>query len=532
MRRLDLDPSGETPVQVRTQPQYTYRFAYARSADSQSTGDTGQDYLVVLEEEATFIFALCDGVSQSFFGDIAARTLADALVAWLAGEPAADSTVAESAVFCQALHDYLQSLTATASQRINHFALPEDTPPLLRDVLEQKRQLGSESTFVCGRVDLPKNGWPGGRLALAWMGDSRLRLWGLQEERSQLFGDTFHSGQRWSTRRGPIGGPPNCLVSTLSGLAGLTVYSDGLALLDGYGRLPDDRELNQLLAQAQARPESDDISFLDLALSRPAEPELAVVLEPPQQLAAAVRDSRLWVTWQPVAGASAYQVQLAGRERPQSWQTTQPQWQSPAPLPGGEYQVRVRALQNTTAGPWSEAQPVSVTRPKPVKPPPRRQPSVYRTGLIVAPFLCLLLLCGGLAVWSSGHVRGFVTNLLAGTPTATPSPVVRPPATPSLTPSPALTGTATASPSPTLTETPPATPTPAATATPSPTATLSLTTTATPPTATPTLAPLPAGTTTPAATTVSYQTTKAFKAFILSLDDYGRERATNRTLRN
>src|SRR5688500_8353015 len=73
----------ETAVQVVRGRTFSYRYAYARSADSRAANDPGQDYLTFQEEGNSFAFVLCDGVSQSFYGEIAARVLGDGLVAWL-----------------------------------------------------------------------------------------------------------------------------------------------------------------------------------------------------------------------------------------------------------------------------------------------------------------------------------------------------------------------------------------------------------------------------------------------------------------
>ena len=70
----------DTPVIAEQRRVYGYRYAYNRSADSQAHHDKGQDYLTFHENGKRLVFALCDGVSQSFYGDLAAYLLGDALV--------------------------------------------------------------------------------------------------------------------------------------------------------------------------------------------------------------------------------------------------------------------------------------------------------------------------------------------------------------------------------------------------------------------------------------------------------------------
>ena len=90
-------------------------------------------------------FALCDGVSQSFFGNLAAQQLGDALIGWLS-EAIILLYTAEEIV--SNLTDYLENLTESATEIIKKQPLPSDIPEMFREVLEDKRTLGSQSTFV------------------------------------------------------------------------------------------------------------------------------------------------------------------------------------------------------------------------------------------------------------------------------------------------------------------------------------------------------------------------------------------------
>src|SRR5207253_10209842 len=138
---------------------------------------------------------------QSFFGDIAARLLGDALLVWLWRDIGHDAEVAS---IRQSLDTRLHSLTGAATEVVQKQQLPSHIPEMLHDVLEQKRAMGSESTFVCGKVTPPSPQSPGGQVVLAWLGDSRLRLWGPQGERTHDLAGAFEKYERWSTLRGPV----------------------------------------------------------------------------------------------------------------------------------------------------------------------------------------------------------------------------------------------------------------------------------------------------------------------------------------
>lgn len=258
----------ESPLQRGRDGPFVYWHAYSRSADSRASGDAGQDYLTFQANEETFVFALCDGVSQSFYGDLAARLLGDTLVTWLASDPAGGST-AES--FALELADRLRALTVDGTGLVYDQALPETIPEMLRDVLEEKRAMGSESMFICGRIDLPGATLPEGRLALAWLGDSRIRLWGSGQERTDDLGETFHTHERWSTRQGLLGEAPHVFVRPVLqfGQADLTVmaYTDGLDVLDGSSPVLVHGLVEETVAAGQAPGPTDDAAFLEVRLA-------------------------------------------------------------------------------------------------------------------------------------------------------------------------------------------------------------------------------------------------------------------------
>ncbi|MCI3922782.1 protein phosphatase 2C domain-containing protein [Paenibacillus sp. TRM 82003] len=223
----------------------------------------GQDYLTVIQEGRTVYFAVCDGVSLSYYGDVAARFVGDAMLEWLTAIPNEPAETLQSL-----LERRLREWTVPATETVLKHDIPSNVAGMLREVLEEKKKLGSESTFVCGRIDLPDRAWPDGRLTLAWMGDTRIRLWCQDEEMTSDLGDYLDTGKRWSTARGPLGGSPNVYVRPLETghkpLNGISVYSDGLARMDDTGRRYTDEEVQRIIDEVSGTPASDDIAFLDV----------------------------------------------------------------------------------------------------------------------------------------------------------------------------------------------------------------------------------------------------------------------------
>ena len=264
-----INQDQETPPRVITAGEIAFRYTYGRSADCRQYNDTGQDYICFSHLPGGLAFALCDGVSQSFMGDLAAKRLGNALVIWLSNL----STGIDPEIMKESLSRKLTELSGEIAGEINDHPLPESTPAMLRTVLEEKRSLGSESTFVCGRIDLPNSDNPEGSLIAAWMGDSRLRLWNQSRESWQKSIEKLNVNQRWSSRLGPVGGEPNILAAPLMdedgdhyNLAHIMVYSDGLAALDKVDDILSNEELTDLVNRVTLSPQSDDISLFEIWL--------------------------------------------------------------------------------------------------------------------------------------------------------------------------------------------------------------------------------------------------------------------------
>lgn len=359
-----ISPTGEV-FQVKRDAPFPRRYAYARSTDTRAANDIGQDYLTFRHNDHAFVFALCDGVSQSFYGDLAARMLGDALVEWLWNQSVDNADVESLSV---ALTEHLNALTAQATELVQSHQPSEDISPMLREVLEQKRAKGSESTFVCGRIDLPSAKSPDGRVFLAWMGDSRVRFWGPLGERTRELGDTFQTAQRWSSRQGPVSGKPNLFIAPLEQnqscqITSLMAYSDGLAALDRFSRSPRNTTVQELIAHANESATSDDISFIELWLDQiPSFVERAP-LPAPRRLVLNFKDSKVSATWQPVSGASIYEVEIRNGAAQTVQVGNQTSWESSVLVPG-EYQVRVRGYESEDPGSWSSGQRVTIPSPE------------------------------------------------------------------------------------------------------------------------------------------------------------------------
>ncbi|WP_244364319.1 hypothetical protein [Paenibacillus cellulositrophicus] len=236
------------------------RYAYGRAMETLLQGENGQDFVGVQTYGDVCNFVLCDGVSMSYQGDFAARFLGNTLLDWL------DHTRDWSSA---GFTDFMTSITESASAQLRRLAPPGGVPSLLREVLEDKQRMGSQSMYICGRIELPISRKKQGRLWMAWQGDSRLRFWKDGLEVSEHFDDTFRTNERWSTLTGPVGGKPHVYQTRLDyGMPmRLQLYTDGLADLDPIHQVLPDELIQILLDAPHTDGLQDDAAFLELQWS-------------------------------------------------------------------------------------------------------------------------------------------------------------------------------------------------------------------------------------------------------------------------
>ncbi|GMK42104.1 hypothetical protein PCCS19_51630 [Paenibacillus sp. CCS19] len=262
-KRIQIDQRVETFDSMQC-GMFHVQYAYARSAESRAADESGQDYVAFIERGDSLSFCICDGVGQSYYGDLAARLAGDELARWLSQLKTSDELV--SSELSRRLMTFMSELCAPASKAVEQHAIPVQAPALLRDVLTEKRIRGSETMFIGGRFDAPSRELPHGRMLLAWMGDMRLRLWRDDEECTSELGHQLSMDERWSTKRGLLGGEPHVFVSGLAGkpYTRITAYSDGLAVIDDCKVPPSAIEVQNAINRSAAQPTSDDVAYFDV----------------------------------------------------------------------------------------------------------------------------------------------------------------------------------------------------------------------------------------------------------------------------
>lgn len=251
---MKLPQDIETPLTPVRTPIGTVLYLYVRSGDSVDANTIGQDYVTCQYRGKDLAFAVCDGVGQSFMGDVAARLLGDGLVEWLmqAKRPA------NVEAFSKEVGDALNAMTAKTAQDVANYKLPERLPPILVQALEMQRKYGSESMFVAGRLALEGNDpW----VALCWLGDSPVAAVDIDGELVDL-GPRGATSERWNATTG-IKGEVHTWVGDAKRVARVAGYTDGLST----EHVPTDADLTKMMAHWLENPPADDASLFDVRLA-------------------------------------------------------------------------------------------------------------------------------------------------------------------------------------------------------------------------------------------------------------------------
>jgi hypothetical protein len=205
----------------------------------------------------------CDGVSQSFFGDLAAEHLCQNLSNYLLTIP----TDQNAKQMHEDLFGYLNQLSIGFREKIETHSIDHIEPAFLRGVLETKRHLGSEAVFSSLLLD--KKSY---LAMLVWAGDSRIRVWKYGREITWAYfsEQEFLTQERWSSHKGIVG-QLHLKILSPEDFDQLILYSDGFAIADNEADLfqQDNIQIESLITRTKTLAGSDDISFFQMTSSLP-----------------------------------------------------------------------------------------------------------------------------------------------------------------------------------------------------------------------------------------------------------------------
>lgn len=332
---LRTDQRRKTPVTngPKTAP-FFFRFGLDRSRDTQKSNQPSQDCVSVQWTETRLSATLCDGVSQSFFGELAAAELSNKLSKFLLDLP--DESNPNH--LYDIIRAFLNTLSSTFSQTVEEHSLEGVEPAFLKAVLEKKRYLGSEAVFCAVLLDKTTD-----HVLFVWAGDCRLRLWLQGEEvTSELLNtESFITRERWSSSKGVIGNFHLALYP-FSSLDTIVSYSDGLAPMDDRPNIFQETNvaIEQCISQTKPLASSDDVSFLQIS-TLPAD-------KLPQNLISQLPELRIMEQ-----GSSDYvQFQWQNLPRVQCWEVVADSETSFARLEASKNVVKVQISEIPSEGAW------------------------------------------------------------------------------------------------------------------------------------------------------------------------------------
>lgn len=233
---------------------------YRRSADFDPRDDAGQDHAVVRGGPGRAVGVVADGVSQSFFGDIAARCVAEGLADFLwrhaSAPPAAEAVAAE-----------LARLRARARRQVEARAVPTDVPELARTGLERLRgSAGSQAVFAAFVLDGERH-----RAHVYTVGDAVAVLHGAPGASLAV---PVEPAGRWATHGAP---PLGLRADQYAGVSAVVVRSDGAR---GWGDVLPGADAEQAFREQAPRLAGyDDVAFVVAQVEGGAAPSVPLALQ-------------------------------------------------------------------------------------------------------------------------------------------------------------------------------------------------------------------------------------------------------------
>lgn len=269
MAIIELDQTFETPVTEYQRGNFKIRYAYSRSRETIEINERGQDFLVFKVKQNQCIFALCDGVGNSFFGGIGSQMLGESLVKWLS-DTLSNGKINDNQLdyLTNDLYTYLNNVAKICHELIKNKDLSK-FPELQQDAYKLQIQSGgTQSNFTCGFIDGPSEQKPNGQIFLFWLGDARLKIYQNKHDLTSSLNANWNSKEGWASNKG-VHGEIHSFCTNINEIDTVISYSDGLLpyenqILPGINADTLSKAIKSLLHL----PKSDDVSFIEVVISK------------------------------------------------------------------------------------------------------------------------------------------------------------------------------------------------------------------------------------------------------------------------
>jgi hypothetical protein len=217
---------------------------YRRCRDFDGPNMKGQDYCAVVAGGGYVVGVVADGVSQSFYGDVAARKVAEHLLDTLWG-------FREAPPEPDKLASRLRWLSEGVDKDVREHRLSAPETSILRKALERTRAKGSQTIFAAFVLDGHQ-----GRLHLYQLGDAY--AW-IHSHRGVPILEPADRLGRWSSAGG---GNLHLKYVNQCGVVGIVIHSDGARREWGEKLTKPEVLREDFEREVSARADLDDIAFV------------------------------------------------------------------------------------------------------------------------------------------------------------------------------------------------------------------------------------------------------------------------------
>lgn len=219
---------------------------YRRCCDFDEGDKPGQDFAILRSDEEHVVGVVADGVSQSFYGNIAAKKVGQRLLDFLWQNRCAPPSKNHT-------QQILSELEKRTKLDIDKFSLPEDIEGVIRDVLEEKREIGSQTVFAAFLLDV-KN-----RFVWLYQVGDVIALVEKQNGEKEVI-ESVPDG-RWSS-----GGKSDLKLklTNANNIKSIIIKSDGAT---DWGETLDREEISKFQSIAKHLAVKDDVSYIAVIYS-------------------------------------------------------------------------------------------------------------------------------------------------------------------------------------------------------------------------------------------------------------------------
>jgi hypothetical protein len=227
-------------------------FGYRRCREYDDRNGEGQDYARLHSDTDRVVGVLADGVSQSFFGQIAARRVVEGLMDHLFGDGPFDAVKLSQGSLIDALHAIAQE----GADEVTHYSLRDDLSPTMRDLLEADRRKGSQTVFGVFAYERATRS-----LTVCQLGDVRIQVFADGHDPFMVPADKM--GRFSIPTRSASKIAENLHIEHYENVLGVLMHSDGVD--DKWGEKPSALEIEQrgtLEAAMEQWARQDDVSIV------------------------------------------------------------------------------------------------------------------------------------------------------------------------------------------------------------------------------------------------------------------------------